>query len=149
MQSSMTQQVDLDRLVAARERCDRLRRMLEDEFVALRGQAIDRFEQLQIPKSQLLAELSEVVAAHHALVARGEALSPQWLSAWDHFRIAMLECRDLHRRNELLIIRKREAIQGALSTIVGHGDGTGSTVTLYDRLGKMARPGRRNAYAQA
>jgi hypothetical protein len=60
----------------------------------------------------------------------------------------MLECRDLHRRNELLIMRKREAIQGALSALVG-GDSQNASVDLYDRLGKMRRPTRRNAYSQA
>jgi hypothetical protein len=60
----------------------------------------------------------------------------------------MLECRDLHRRNEILILRKRDAIESALATLVGGFDST-SGVDIYDRLGRTNRPRRRNAYAQA
>lgn len=139
---------DLDRLLAAQDLCGRLRLLLDDEFAALREQQLDRFDQLQLPKSQLLADLSETVATHQALIARGEQLPTDWLSAWEVFRTSMLECRDLHRRNELLIMRKREAIQGALSALVGD-NGTSASVDLYDRLGKVRRTARRNAYSQA
>jgi flagellar biosynthesis/type III secretory pathway chaperone len=139
---------DLERLSVAGDLCNRFKLLLDDEFAALREQRLDRFDQLQIPKSRLLADLSEVVATHQALVSSGEVLPPEWLSAWEGFRSSMLECRDLHRRNELLIMRKREAIQGALSALVG-GDGAGASVDLYDRLGKVSRATRRNAYSQA
>lgn len=138
----------LDRLAAARSACSRLRQLLEDEFAALKDQKLERFEQMQLPKTRLLADLSEVIASHHAMANAPEPIPADWLTAWDGFRTSMLECRDLHRRNELLIMRKREAIQGALSALVG-GDSQNASVDLYDRLGKMRRPTSRNAYSQA
>lgn len=144
----VTQPLDLNRLVASQEACARLKRILEQEFSALKDQALDRFEQIQIPKAQILAELSEVVAVHRQLIELGTTLDPMWLSAWETFRFAMLECRELHRRNELLIMRKREAIQGALSALVGQSLHT-PQVDVYDRLGKIRRAPRGHAYTQA
>ncbi len=144
----MTQSIDLDRLTASSHACARLKRILEEEFSALRDQALERFEQIQLPKAQVLADLSEVVAAHKHLIDQNTQLPPMWLSAWETFRLAMLECRDLNRRNELLILRKREAIQGALSALVTQG-GAPPPVDLYDRLGKIRRQPKGNAYTQA
>ena len=141
--------LDFDRLAAAREQSVRLKRLLDDEFAALRSQSLDRFEELQLPKSGLLAELSEIVASHQAMAHANAQLPGPWLTAWESFRITMLECRDLHRRNELLILRKREAIQGALSALVSGADRAAPSVDLYNRLGKMSRPGRRQAYSGA
>ncbi|MEN9775333.1 MAG: hypothetical protein RL322_2403 [Pseudomonadota bacterium] len=142
------QALDLDRLAAARSASERLHRLLEEEFIALRDQSLTRFEQLQVPKAQLLAELSEVIAVHRSLVEQAFPLPSDWLAAWDTFRTMMLDCRDLHRRNELLILRKREAIQGALSALVG-SDNLSASVDIYDRLGKIRRSPRSNAYSQA
>jgi len=141
------QALDLNRLVAARGASERLHHLLEEEFIALRAQSLPRFEQLQVPKAQLLAELSEVIAVHRNLVEQAIPLPPEWLAAWEAFRTMMLDCRDLHRRNELLILRKREAIQGALSTLVG-SDTLSASVDVYDRLGKIRRAPRSNAYSQ-
>ena len=49
------------------------------------------------------------------------------------------ECRDLHRRNEVLISRKLDSIRGALQTI--QSTDALSSVEVYDRLGKI-RQGR-------
>jgi len=144
----VTQALDLDRLTASTHACARLRRILEEEFSALRDQSLERFEQIQIPKAQVLADLSEVVAAHKHLVEQNLPLPPMWLSAWETFRLAMLECRDLNRRNELLILRKREAIHGALSALVSQ-NGASPPVDLYDRLGKIRRLPKGHAYNQA
>lgn len=144
----MTQALDLDRLTASSHACARLKRILEEEFSALRDQSLERFEQIQLPKAQVLADLSEVISAHKHLIDQNMQLPPMWLSAWESFRLAMLECRDLNRRNELLILRKREAIQGALSALVSQS-GMSPPVDLYDRLGKIRRMPRGNAYAQA
>ncbi len=43
----------------------------------------------------------------------------------------------LHRRNEILILRKLDAIRGALDSL--QLGGSGSSVETYDRLGKVRR----------
>jgi len=136
-----------DQITVAHEQCAKLRRLLEEEFDSLRTRDLDRFESLQAVKALLLAELSSAVDSQRRQLTE-QASNPELLSRWETFRANMLECRDLHRRNEILILRKRDAIEGALSALVGGFD-SASSVEVYDRLGRMNRPRRRNAYAQA
>jgi flagellar biosynthesis/type III secretory pathway chaperone len=131
----------------AHEQCAKLRRLLDEEFESLRARDLDRFESLQSVKALLLAELTSAVESQREQLA-DQASDTELLSSWETFRASMLECRDLHRRNEILILRKRDAIEGALSALVGGFDSTAS-VEVYDRLGRMNRPRRRHAYAQA
>jgi len=133
-------------LLRAHEQCAMLRRMLEEEFVALRNQELERFEKLQAAKSAIMLELSGIVESHRILL-ENEHVEHDVLTSWDSFRSAMLECRDLHRRNEVLIIRKRDAINGALLAFVGTEPS--SSVDVYDRLGRVSRSGRRRAYSAA
>jgi len=135
------------RLTAAQAQCLRLLRLLEEEFGALRAQDLKTFESLQVAKADLLADLTSAIDWQQDRIAA--QTSPGILAAWESFRMNMLECRELHRRNELLILRKRDAVRGALQALVGGMDAT-SSVEVYDRLGRVKGTGRRrNPYAQA
>jgi len=134
-------------LAVAHEQCSRLKQLLEEEFEALRGRNLDVFEKLQPVKSALLSALAEAAESHQTRLSQ-TTVEPAELLAWDQFRLAMLECRDLHRRNEILILRKRDAIEGALQALVGNREPTAS-VDVYDRLGRVSRTGRRNSFLQA
>ena len=135
------------KVAVAKAQALRLHRLLEEEFEALRSQDLPAFESLQQAKSSLLSELSATIDWQKDSIA-AEA-KPGILAAWESFRLMMLECRDLHRRNELLILRKRDAVRGALQALVGGLEGA-SSVDVYDRLGRQSRPGKRQKpYAQA
>lgn len=114
--------------------------LLEQEFDALRAQELDRFESLQPEKLKIFEALS-------LLVAHGQQEEvfdqPEWLS----FRELISSCRDLHRRNEVLISRKLDAIRGTLHTLRG-ADPTAS-VEVYDRLGRMSRMRGGRGYEEA
>lgn len=117
-------------LVAALEHGLALHQLLQQEFDALREQNLDIFEALQPEKSQIfdaLIRLTGVGTTDHRLD------DPEW----DTFKNLITDCRDMHRRNEILITRKLDAIRGTLQTLNG-GDTTAS-VEVYDRLGRMAR----------
>ena len=117
-------------LVAALEHGLALHKLLEQEFDALREQNLDIFEALQPEKTLIfdsLIRLSGVGTASNRLD------DPEW----DTFKNLITDCRDMHRRNEILITRKLDAIRGTLQTLNG-GDTTAS-VEVYDRLGRMAR----------
>jgi hypothetical protein len=66
---------------------------------------------------------------------------------WDGFKNLIDECRELHRRNEVLIIRKLDAIRGTLQTLQGT-DPTAS-VEVYDRLGRISRGRGGRGYEEA
>ena len=56
-------------------------------------------------------------------------------------------CRDLHRRNEVLIERKLEAIRGTLQSL--RIQENTSPIEVYDRLGQINRFSRIQGYNDA
>jgi flagellar biosynthesis/type III secretory pathway chaperone len=104
--------------------------LLHKEFEALRVQDLDRFEGLQDEKLNIFSNLSELTGVG---TERSQLDQPEW----NDFKALIAECRDLHRRNEVLISRKLDAIRGTLHTLRG-SDPTAS-VEVYDRLGRVAR----------
>jgi len=114
-----------------------LAQLLALEFEALKSQDLDRFESLQPGKNDLLQELTEKCPSAQEL---------QDLPEWENLREMVLECRDLHRRNAILIERKLDTIRGTLHSLrVGDA---GSTVEVYDRLGQVARFNRGRGYQE-
>ena len=120
-----------------------LQDMLEQEFEHLKAQNLDAFEASQAAKNELLQQLAELAGIDGPDAA--DALGPQW----DGFKEHMAHCRDMHRRNEVLIVRKIDAIRGALQSL--QVQDTTSSVEIYDRLGKVSRGQRRGGrgYADA
>ena len=120
-----------------------LQDMLELEFEQLKVQNLDAFEASQASKNELLQQLAELAGIHGPDTA--DALGPEW----DGFKEHMAHCRDIHRRNEVLIVRKIDAIRGALQSM--QIQDAASSVEIYDRLGKVSRVGKRGGrgYAEA
>ena len=116
---------------------DQLVQLLALEFEALKSQDLDRFESLQAGKNDLLAELAGLCPSAEDL---------QNLPEWDALRELLVECRDMHRRNAVLIERKLDTIRGALHSLRA-GD-SGSPVEVYDRLGQVARFSRGRGYQE-
>ena len=116
---------------------DQLVQLLALEFEALKSQDLDRFESLQPGKNDLLAQLAELCPSSEDL---------QQLPEWEALREKLIECRDLHRRNAVLIERKLDTIRGALHSLRA-GD-SGSPVEVYDRLGQVARFSRGRGYQE-
>lgn len=116
---------------------EQLVQLLALEFEALKSQDLDRFESLQPGKNDLLAELSSLCPSAEDL---------QQLPEWDTLRERLIECRDMHRRNAMLIERKLDAIRGTLHSLRA-GD-SGSPVEVYDRLGQVARFSRGRGYQE-
>jgi len=118
-----------------------LEALLEQEFEALKSQDLDHFEQLLEQKNDLLEQLSSLSGV------RQPDDADRLGSEWDAFKARMVECRDMHRRNEILIVRKLDAIRGTLQSMVI--DDPASSVEVYDRLGKINRLRRRRGYSDA
>lgn len=116
---------------------DQLVQLLALEFESLKSQDLDRFESLQPGKNDLLTELSALCPAPEDL---------QNLPEWDALRESLIQCRDMHRRNAVLIERKLDTIRGALHSLrVGE---SGSPVEVYDRLGQVARFSKGRGYQE-
>ena len=134
----MAEAIDPDLHQRAQALVLQLSQMLELEFDALRVQDLDEFERLQPIKNDLLSRLTEMAPAKEVLET-----DPQW-SGWLE---SIAECRDMHRRNAVLMERKLESIRGALDSL--RLPGTGSGVEIYDRLGNVSRFSRGRGYNEA
>ena len=127
-------------LLAAMEQGLTLQQLLEEEFEALRVQDLNAFDALQQTKLDIFKNLTALtgVETDHSQIDD---------NAWICFRDLMSACRDMHRRNEILIIRKLDAIRGALESL-NVNDPT-SPVEVYDRLGQIKRLRRMRGYSEA
>jgi len=120
---------------------DSLEVVLDDEFEALKVQNLDQFEVLLAEKNNILLELSRLTGVKQPDDA--DKLGAHW----NEFRARMMACRDMHRRNEILIMRKLDAIRGALESL-NVTDPT-SPVEVYDRLGQIKRLRRLRGFTEA
>ena len=120
---------------------DRLVDLLDEEFNALKEQDLDAFEELLNEKNHILADLTQLTGVRQPEDA--DRLGPEWTPFRDRMRV----CRDMHRRNEILILRKLDAIRGALESL-NVNDPT-SPVEVYDRLGQIKRLRRMRGYNEA
>ncbi len=141
MNSPALTQEKPDNLTLALELADALERMLEEEFEQLKQQNIEGFEATQSSKTELLRQLTSLTGVDSPTSA--DKLG----SEWDGFKNKILQCRDLHRRNEILIGRKIDALRGALQSLRVQ-DPT-SSVEVYDRLGQVSRNRRTRGYSEA
>lgn len=141
MQATLSVTDTVPGLALAMERVQALSSVLEEEFGALKVQDLDRFEQLLNLKTDLLQELSDITGVRQPEDA--DALGDEW----SLFREEMLACRDMHRRNEILIVRKLDAIRGALDSL--QITDPASSVDVYDRLGRVNRMRRGRGYSEA
>lgn len=127
-----------DPVAYAKQLADQLEQMLEQEFETLRTQEIDQFELIQPVKTELLEEITRLAPSANDI---------QVLPEWREFRNTMILCRDLHRRNAVLMERKLEAIRGTLESL--RSEDPSSSVEVYDRLGHVSRFGRKSGYSDA
>lgn len=114
-----------------------LRQLLEKEFEALKGQNFDVFEKCIEGKNTILAEISD-----SGVLERLKGLS---IDSGDHSgdskTLAILhkglgECRDLHRRNEVLIRQKIIAIRETIASFSLEDNPLSET---YDNLGNLKK----------
>jgi flagellar biosynthesis/type III secretory pathway chaperone len=129
--STLNAQTDPQALPQALACVEALEQLLEQELDTLKTQALDRFDALAQQKSDLLTQLGHITGI--AEKSDADALDSQW----DGFKARMQSCRQLHQRNEILLIRKLDAIRGALDSLQVN-DPT-SSLEVYDRLGKVRR----------
>ena len=131
---------ELEYLSKALDQASKLKTLLESEFDALKIQDLTAFEEMQPKKVEILTYLaSESLAERVKTFGADSSDSSSYLSIWDDVMKMVSECRDLHRRNEIFMLRKLESIRGALQTI--QSPDPLNTVEVYDRLGKV-RPNR-------
>jgi len=146
-----------DRHAGAMALVRRLRALLDDEFEALKAQDLEWFERMQPTKLALLQSLASAVPPESTATTAGDSASvgdsanaaqlALQMQQWDEFVAVMNECREAHRRNDVLIRSKLEAIRGTLRMLQSADES--SSVDIYDRLGRVGGGPRGRGYQDA
>lgn len=127
--------MDLSQILTSAKR---LSELLDEEFDILKAQNLPALEHLQLEKTNLIKSLAGLSVPASSLPS---------LPLGEEFQQAVLDCKDRHHRNSLLIQRKLDAIKGALRTL--QGVDPASSVEVYDRLGRISAGRNRRNYADA
>lgn len=117
--------------------------LLDDEFDAMKAQDLARLEALQPIKERALAQLGDARFRRvQAQLSAGEAagLPVAVTEKWARLVETAETIKASLARNEVLISRKLTVVRDALQTLYQTGSREG--VQLYDRLGRLTRPGR-------
>jgi flagellar biosynthesis/type III secretory pathway chaperone len=114
----------------ARKFAGELFELLEQEFEALKAQDLNSLELLQERKTSLLNYLSSESIKKNVLSGNP---SKEWIP----FKTLMIQCKESHRRNEILVTRRLDSIKSALNTLTGQNKE--EELEMYDRLGKISQ----------
>lgn len=120
-------------------RAQGLKTLLEKEFTALKEQDLSLFEELQNQKLAIFSLLSQPDFLERVQAFTADPSAANQLNGWDEMIGLIAECKELHRRNEILINSKLQSIRNALHSI--QMPDPLNSVEVYDRLGRL-RPGR-------
>ena len=121
-----------------------LRQLLEKEFEALKNQNFDIFEKCIEDKNTILADIS-----NSGVIERLKGLSPESgnngedTKTLDILHKNLGECRDLHRRNEVLIRHKIIAIRETIASFSLEDNPLSET---YDNLGNLKKGWRKRPH---
>ena len=121
-----------------------LEALLLEEFEALKASDLEAFEHIQSKKLACMTQLGdphtlEIIQllqdSNEVLTREGAEAAAQWQNISDQ----LADCKDQHKRNEILISRKLDTVRVALEAL--KGPDVQSSVDTYDRLGRLG--GRR------
>ena len=121
-----------------------LRQLLEKEFEALKSQNFDVFEKCIEGKNTILAEISNSGVLERLKgpsTDSGDRSEDSKTLAILHKRLG--ECRDLHRRNEVLIRQKIVAIRETIASFSLEDNPLSET---YDNLGNLKKGLRKRTH---
>ena len=115
-----------------------LEKILEQEFSALKQQDMDSFDRLQPRKIAIMEALGADGVIESITASDTSEKSQSSREEVSSIKILIDRCHELHRRNEILINRKLEAVKGALASL-REGSAT-DDVEVYTKAGGLAKP---------
>ena len=115
-----------------------LEKILEQEFSALKQQDMDSFDRLQPRKIAIMEALGADGVIESITASDTSERSQTSQEEVSSIKILIDRCHELHRRNEILINRKLEAVKGALASL--REGSTTDDVEVYTKAGGLAKP---------
>ncbi len=114
-----------------------LEKILEQEFSALKQQDMDAFDRLQPRKTAIMEMLGADGIIDSIQTKTSEESHPPQEEV-SSIKVLVDRCHELHRRNEILINRKLEAVKGALASL--RAGATTDEVEVYTKAGSLSKP---------
>jgi len=114
-----------------------LEEVLQQEFSVLKNQDIDSFDALHLRKEAIIARISGVNLEACMAILRDDNVPMEVKSSWSSIEELGAHCRELQKRNEVLIDKKLTVVTEALNALrYPHGE---SPQNFYSPKGKLTK----------
>jgi flagellar biosynthesis/type III secretory pathway chaperone len=108
-----------------------LKTLLDEEFLHLGSKDLDTVESIQERKMSLMEELGNLWSSY----LEASSSSNENLPVKKEFQSKLVDCRDKHIRNDLLLKKQLEITKNLIQVITNRSD---DQVNIYNRLGRIS-----------
>jgi len=108
-----------------------LKTLLDEEFVLLGSKDLDTVESIQERKISLMEELGNLWSSY----LEASSGANENLPVKNEFQSKLVDCRDKHIRNDLLLKKKLEITKNLIQVITNRSN---DQANIYNRLGRIS-----------
>lgn len=108
-----------------------LKTLLDEEFLLLGSKDLDTIELIQERKMSLMEELGNLWSSY----LEASSSSNENLPIKKEFQSKLVDCRDKHIRNDLLLKKQLEITKNLIQVITNRSN---DQVNIYNRLGRIS-----------
>jgi len=108
-----------------------LKTLLDEEFLLLGSKDLDTVESIQERKMSLMEELGNLWASY----LEASSSANENLPVKKEFQSKLIDCRDKHIRNDLLLKKQLEITKNLIQVITNRSN---DQVNIYNRLGRIS-----------
>ena len=108
-----------------------LKTLLDEEFVLLGSKDLDTVESIQERKISLMEELGNLWSSY----LEASSGANENLQVKNEFQSKLVDCRDKHIRNDLLLKKQLEITKNLIQAITNRSN---DQANIYNRLGRIS-----------
>jgi len=108
-----------------------LKTLLDEEFLLLGSKDLDRVESIQERKMSLMEELGNLWSSY----LEASSSANENIPVKKEFQSKLIDCRDKHIRNDLLLKKQLEITKNLIQVITNRSN---DQVNIYNRLGRIS-----------
>ena len=108
-----------------------LKTLLDEEFVLLGSKDLDTVESIQERKISLMEELGNLWSSY----LEASSGANENLQVKNEFQSKLVDCRDKHIRNDLLLKKQLEITKNLIQVITNRSN---DQANIYNRLGRIS-----------
>jgi flagellar biosynthesis/type III secretory pathway chaperone len=108
-----------------------LKTLLDEEFLLLGSKDLDTVESIQERKMSLMEELGNLWSSY----LEASSSANENLPVKKEFQSKLVDCRDKHIRNDLLLKKQLEITKNLIQVITNRSN---DQVNIYNRLGRIS-----------